>query len=115
MSMQLNQYIVYGYKSTREQYKELVDVQKEDWDEILAVSSEDGIGWIAGDQAPVFGKIVMEGEDAGKHSLLVAESGVLEVPTLSQAERTEVEIKILEKFPSDEHNHCKYYLVSSWW
>lgn len=111
MNSGIQQYIIYGYKTT---YKDFLRLLQQ-YQEPDAEESNVGIGWIVDELTEdwaVYGKILSRGESYDNDKLLAASTGVIELPNLSQNDRTDVEIKMIEKFPSDEDKKCKYYIVT---
>jgi len=113
MSTWFSQSIVYGYKTTYEEFKKHVDEEDFDaWDAAMAENNEDGYGWIIDDNFVVYGKIIMSGEDFGNHTLFAAESGIIEMPKLEK--NLQVNSMIYQKFPEVMPEDIKYYIVGQY-
>lgn len=113
MSTWFNQNMVYGYRTTHDEFSERVDEDDHHaYDNAMADNNEDGYGWIIDDEFVIYGKIVMFGEDYGNNSIIAAESGIVEMPKLEN--NLQVNSWIYEEFPDAMPEDIKYYIVGQY-
>ena len=95
MSSWFSQNLIYGYKTTHEEFDKITDgLDGSEYDRLMAENNSDGWGWIVDDGYAIYGKIILTAEDAGNDYLFAAESGVVEVQLPSMAEAREIGQKI---------------------
>lgn len=113
MSTWFSQSIVYGYKTTYEKFAEIVDVDDFNaYDNAMAENREDKIGWVVDDGYAIYGKILLEGEDAGNDSVFAAESLVVEVPQFEDInDIIHIQGKIELLFEDTKPSDVKFYIA----
>lgn len=111
MSMALYQNVLYGYKTTYKRFAELVgDAVEDDYDDLLAWNREDRTGWLLTESDEAFyGKIILEGENAGHGELLAAESGCVEIPKIEK--QWQLDKAINDAVPEAYVRDIKTYII----
>lgn len=117
MSTWFSQTMIYGYQTTTDVFEKLTaDTNDEDYDQLLAENNASGIGWVlTDDDIAIYGQIVLFGESYGNDTLFSAESGVIEIPFLSEQDASKVFMQIEGKMPFKVYeNDVKYYIVGQY-
>lgn len=115
MSSWFSQEMMYGHYVDADDFADLISrVADEDYDQLYAANREDKFGWSVTDSGAVYGKQILYGEGHGNDNVFAAESGILEVPLLTEDQERDVRSRIYTLWPDLPVEEIKYYIVGDY-